>query len=501
MRERIASVSNTFQMFLVNSGALNSMMKLFEGLVSIITGFVLPVFSFMVKVVSTAVSIFGKLADVVLPVLLSIFERLTTNLKDIFGPVIGKISNAINGVSLKFEDFKGAIDLVDKLMVMAFGVISSVVYGASTAFESIWAAAVDLLDPLEKLWSSVTNLFGAVYDLFGSTKSLETIFLEVGQVIGEVFSILGFITKSVISGLSILYNSVADVIRNSEFLKNTIETLSQVISESWRIFRKYFSIDGFKTIFENIGEAFDELGDGLMRWLNKLTLGAVGITENEYKARAEAREQRKKERDDKLEANLAEKDERNRNTQALIDQQKNDLKEKGLYNRANQIVAQRELAARETAAKAAEKAKELELGDPYALLKGLAEKEGSEFVNPTSRGTPSTPSSSTSGSSNTAEGDRRTMEAEAEHRRAQEQRAREEQQRQQQQQQQQPTTPPATSPSTQEVLIASINRLNTNMERMVAQQSRSNTLLTNQVRATENVAGAVSGDLFGALGA
>jgi hypothetical protein len=45
-------------------------------------------------------------------------------------------------------------------------------------------------------------------------------------------------------------------------------------------------------------------------------------------------------------------------------------------------------------------------------------------------------------------------------------------------------------------MIAAINRLNTNMEMMVALQNKSNAILNSQLGVQQNLTGAVSGDLF-----
>ena len=100
-----------------------------------------------------------------------------------------------------------------------------------------------------------------------------------------------------------------------------------------------------------------------------------------------------------------------------------------------------------------------------------------------------------------AESARRTMETEAEKQRAEEKKLAEDKARQQAPGGGGSSTPasPGERPITvQETLIASINRLNNNMENMVAQQAKSNALLDNSLSVQKNLSGSLSGDLFAA---
>jgi hypothetical protein len=50
-------------------------------------------------------------------------------------------------------------------------------------------------------------------------------------------------------------------------------------------------------------------------------------------------------------------------------------------------------------------------------------------------------------------------------------------------------------------MLAAINRLNSNIEQMVAHQARTNAVLNTQLRVQENMAGNMSSDLFHSIGA
>ena len=155
------------------------------------------------------------------------------------------------------------------------------------AFDGLWEAVTGLFGPVKELWNSLTDLYHTVFGAGDATDGFMRIILEVGDVVGQAFRILGAITSTVIGWFTDLIKSVTDFFKTNETARHYLGLLADGISFAWRSIRKYFSPEGFKTIFDNLLEYIDELGDNLMNWINTLTLGAKGITDDELKARQE----------------------------------------------------------------------------------------------------------------------------------------------------------------------------------------------------------------------
>ena len=135
--------------------------------------------------------------------------------------------------------------------------------------------------------------------------------------------------------------------------------------------------------------------------------------------------------------------------------------------------------------KAAEEA--LNLGDTHSLLKGLAAKEGSAFAKDPQY-TGSTPTATAA-----AEGIKETAKAAADAANKPGSSG--------------STTPTGSNtpagespkPAAQETQLAGLNALNTNVEKLIALQKQTNTLLNNQLRVQENMNGNITGDVFSAV--
>jgi colicin import membrane protein len=154
------------------------------------------------------------------------------------------------------------------------------------------------------------------------------------------------------------------------------KTLGTVVSEAWQVFRKYFSVEGIKSLMEGVVDGFLGLVDGIRV---KLPNAFGGISKEVYEAQEKERAARKEQRDTVVDAALttakAEKDAKVAAKLAEVDQNKKTIKERSLFAEANKKIAQKELAGREAAAKAAEKSMDYSAG-PEELLKQFSGKQG-----------------------------------------------------------------------------------------------------------------------------
>lgn len=372
MSEVLNGVSNTFTELLASSGILDIMIEAVQVIAELAMTVLAPAFRALEVALKPVFEIIKSVIRPVFAVLGAVLEKVVYGLQLLFAPVIEKISKVTEGVSAKLEDFKGAIEFVDNILNEVFGVAGSIVGGVMFAFEGLWNAASKLLEPIQGLWNSITGLFGSVNDLSGGTETLQTIFLEIGQVVGEAFGILGAIVGTVIDGLSWFFDTIKNVINNTEWLRKTFTFLGEVIGDSWRTFRKYFSIDGMKAIWEGIVEGFDQLIDDILHLIPN-ALG--GMSDEEYEEKKKLRAERARARDERLESNVKEKDAKVAAQKAEIAESKRQFSERKLYAEANNKLAKKELGAREAAEKAAEKLLDYGSG-PEELLKQFSAKEG-----------------------------------------------------------------------------------------------------------------------------
>lgn len=465
MRERIAEVSNTFQMFLVNSGALDSMMTMFEGLVNFVKTYVIPVFSFMVATISLVVDVIQSLVAPAMNMFGSMVKTAADIIEQYVKPALltfaGFLIADVMPVLESLRDgFVFAMDMIQQYVLPAMQTLGQVI--ADYVFPAFEAIATFIANNLQPILLGLGVSFIAYKAVVmaitaknwilsgGLGKLAFSVGLAAGKFVAMSLPLIKFtlLATAIVGIFTALYKSGWSFGTAIEAVKDNMERFGMSILEF---------IDNIKT---------------------KLPEWAGGISKEEADRRKTANDALRKELNDREKLRDEERAEvaKGRTDTAKAEARQNAVKDMSFK------LDQKRLGQQQDQIRAAEKAKELDLNDPYALLKGLAEKEGSGFV---------------SG----AEGSRRTMESEAEQKRTEENRKKEEQQRQQQQQKEQ-TSPTQTPPAqTQEIMLAAINRLNSNIEQMVAHQARTNAVLNTQLRVQENMAGNMSSDLFHSIGA
>ena len=167
-----------------------------------------------------------------------------------------------------------------------------------------------------------------------------------------------------------MYKWFNETVLKSQFVVDMFKTLGTVASEVWQTFRKYFSVEGIKSLFAGVVDGFMGLVDSIMV---KLPFG--GISKEVYEAREQERKARSEARDTVL---VAAKEEKDAKVSAKLDEVKENKKtisERSLFAEANKKIAQKELAGRQAAAKAAEMSVDYSAG-PEALLKQFSGKQG-----------------------------------------------------------------------------------------------------------------------------
>ena len=372
MKEVLSGLSNTFTGILANSGFLDLMISAVGLVADIANAVLVPALKALDAGIRPIVEIFQKVFPPVLAVVAALFEKISLGLQLIFGPIVEKIGKALEGVSMKFEDFKGVIDVVDQAFNFLFEIVNSVVVGLEIAFGGLFEAVQDLTQPFKELYDATTDMFGSYNELAGGMDWLSQTIVEVGSVIGEAFKILGAIIGAVVGVVTDMYKWFNETVLKSQFVVDMFKTLGTVVSESWQTFRKYFSVEGIKSLMAGFVDGFLALVDSIRVKLPGI-LG--GISEDVYKAREEERKARAEARDTVLVAAKQEKDTKVAAKVSEVKENKKTFKERSLFSEANKKIAQKELAGREAAAKAAEMSIDYSSG-PEALLKQFSDKEG-----------------------------------------------------------------------------------------------------------------------------
>jgi hypothetical protein len=202
---------------------------------------------------------------------------------------------------------------------------------------------MSILNPLKDL---MTNIFG----VSDSANGFGEILIEVGAFVGEVLQYLG--------------KAIGVVIRAIDFFLTPVIHLAVAAFQGvWFVIKKV--IDGFAglmDLFEDFGDFMSGVMDMILRGVNKLTLGAKGISEEEFERNQKARDDSKKAREEERKR----RDDNSKNNDKAIEDQKKGLKQESAQFNQKKLThekltagAKREADAKEAAVKAQEKLKKL----------------------------------------------------------------------------------------------------------------------------------------------
>lgn len=336
-KQKLSEFSNGFQMALMNTGALDSLMSIFSTVADLVMKFVVPAFNFIAGVI---------------PKVVSGFEIL-------LAPAIAAISGLLGG------NMAAAFGKVDSIMNAVFPLLDGVVRGAVIAFEGLWAGVMSLVDPFVSLG---TELFGAGE----SVSSLSDMALLAGDIIGGAFQFVAGVIGVAAEALTSLVQWFKSVASQSEWLSGVFSSVSDGIAKGFNEMRRYLSKDGFKNIILDLADGFSSIIDSI---LSIIPNAMGGISEEEQKSRAEARKARAESRNAEMDADVAARD------------QKIEMHKKGIAEDTKKFAQakshnQKLEAENDKTLKAKEKEGEIkkDYNDPIALLKAEAEQQKSGFI-------------------------------------------------------------------------------------------------------------------------
>jgi hypothetical protein len=386
-KQRLAEMSNGFQMALANSGALNGLMDVFSAFAGLIMSTVVPVFTNYIVPIIT---------NFVVPALQAVFaiaSKIAAGLGMVLMPAIDAVSKALGPGS----GLGGTVEFIDGILNAVFPPLAAIVRGAIMVFEGLLAGVSFLIAPIKRLFDA----FGSLGD--GSDWLTKTL-LYVGDYIGTVFKTMGFVLGGVIDVAASVVRWFGDIVRSSETLTGGFKILGSAID----LIRTYLSPEGFKAIYASIKEFFingisDFFGSfkdamlgmmgGMLQLLGKIPgLGSLAKAgeemtkevEDRKKAREEAAKERKTEINQLHKAAVDQKTERDKkieNHNAAIKQDSKAFSDKKIHlqnigglNKEEEDEKKKKLEA--------EKAENttVDMSDPIVMLKSFAAKQKSAFT-------------------------------------------------------------------------------------------------------------------------
>lgn len=386
-KQRLAEMSNGFQMALANSGALNGLMDVFSAFAGLIMSTVVPVFTNYIVPIIT---------NFVVPALQAVFAiagKIAAGLGMVLMPAIDAVSKALGPGS----GLGGTVEFIDGILNAVFPPLAAIVRGAIMVFEGLLAGVSFLIAPIKRLFDA----FGSLGD---GSDLLSKIILYVGDYIGTVFKTMGFVLGGVIDVAASVVRWFGDIVRSSETLTGGFKILGSAID----LIRTYLSPEGFKAIYASIKEFFingisDFFGSfkdamlgmmgGMLQLLGKIPgLGSLAKAgeemtkevEDRKKAREEAAKERKTEINQLHKAAVDQKTERDKkieNHSAAIKQDSKSFSDKKIHLQSMGGLNKEEEDEKKKKLEA-EKAENttVDMSDPIVMLKSFAAKQKSAFT-------------------------------------------------------------------------------------------------------------------------
>jgi len=464
-KQVLAGLSNSFQMVLASSGILDTLMTLFKFTADIVSTYLVPAFKVLTSVVSSVV---GFLSDYFQPAMGSI----TTVLKDYVYPAFAMIAAFL------------VVDVLPILETLA-GVVRDYLW---PALQSVAGLIADYVFPVFK------SLGSFIAD------NLTPILLGLGTYTAAYLGYLGYLKLATIA------STVAEFAKNAALIVSTVG-LTGLAAAAWAAAAPFLALAapvvavvaavaalvvGFKYLYDtgwSFGTAIDAVKDNLQRfWLTLVDAinGLLSMVPNFLGGISKEEAEKRKAVTDAARAELDAREqvrdaERERVATARSSENKQQQRDAVKLQMDQKILGQKQDEVR-----IAERSAALNLNDPNALLKGLAKAEGSAFAtDPKYTGaTPSAQAAQSAVQTAGAASGNSAVDPAVQNAINQQQAA------------QGSSGSSGSSGAAQDPLLTAINRLNSNMERMVSQQTASNRILDSQLRAQKDLTGAVSNDLF-----
>jgi hypothetical protein len=390
-KQRLAEMSNGFQMALANSGALDGLMTVFSAFAGLIMSTVVPVFTNYIVPIIT---------NFVVPALQAVFaiaSKIAAGLGMVLMPAIDAVSKALGPGS----GLGGTVEFIDGILNAVFPPLAAIVRSAIMVFEGLFEGVRFLIAPIK-------NLFSAFGELGDTSDGLTKIILYVGDYMGTVFKTMGFILGGVIDVAAGVVRWFGDLMKGTSELAGYFRAIGGAVVTAIDIFRTYISPEGFKAMYASIKDFFingisDFFGSfkdamlgmmgGMLQLLGKIPgLGSLAKAgeemtkevEDRKKAREEAAKERKTEINQLHKAAVDQKTERDKkieNHSAAIKQDSKAFSDKKIHLQSMGGLNKEEEDEKKKKLEA-EKAENttVDMSDPIVMLKSFAAKQKSAFT-------------------------------------------------------------------------------------------------------------------------
>ena len=390
-KQRLAEMSNGFQMALANSGALDGLMTVFSAFAGLIMSTVVPVFTKYIVPIIT---------NFVVPALQAVFaiaSKIAAGLGMLLMPAIDAVSKALGPGS----GLGGTIEFIDGVLNAVFPPLAAIVRGAIMVFEGLFAGVSFLIAPIK-------NLFSAFNSLGDGSDLLTKIILYVGDYMGTVFKTMGFILGGVIDVAAGVVRWFGDLMKGTSELAGYFRAVGGAVINMIDVIRTYISPEGFKAMYASIKDFFQNgisdffssfkdamLGmmSGMLQLLGKIPgLGKLAESgkemEKEIEDRKTAREKAATERQKEINQlhkaaadQKTERDQKIQNHSSAIKQDSKAFSDKKIHLQSMGGLNQQEEDEKKKKLDA-EKAENttVDMSDPIVMLKSFAAKQKSAFT-------------------------------------------------------------------------------------------------------------------------
>ena len=338
-KQSLAEFSNTFSMFLAQSGILDSLMVVFKGLATLVQNVVVPVFKFFADGIKTAVGFVSKILG-------------GEDTKAGFGKIMATVKTLLSTVGGFFEsigtgiDWKGILGNVMTIGKKIFETVNSLIIDLTPIFNTIFDVGQQLFNQLTPIFNDILDVIKIISGVVAPI--ISPIVETIGSILGGFFSMIGGFVK-IVKG--ILTGDGAKV----------LEGFGDVIG-------------GFFERLVGIIKMLGQLVAGPVKAVWNLLTGKGSMTDEEKKAEQAEAEKKKTEEKKAAAEKSGNKEELDR--LARIEKQKEDYKK--AKDKENAAEKKKADDAKKSAADAAKKDQvAVDYNDSMSILKGeIARQQG-----------------------------------------------------------------------------------------------------------------------------
>ncbi len=457
MQQAIAQVSNAFQMVLANSGLLDLMFKMFQGLAALVTNIVVPAFNIFAGIVSTV-------ANFLMSTITPVFNTLGAVIKDWIYPAFLTLAAFV--VTDIVPMFQSMGQMINEYVVPAFQYIGQIIGEYVTP---VFSTIADFISTnLTPIMYGLMTALGAYYGFIAVSNGLELIKNGLTMLANVN---LGALAAAALTAAAPFLAIAVPVIALVALFKHLYD-------KGWSLGT---AMEGIKdTMYKVFVLGFKDL---LIKILSFLPQKLGGYSKEEEKAAKEGLAAEYKELEDREKARDAKREVLATERAAGKDVKARELEKKKIDEKLMGHTKKVGDGIGKTADKVADANKTIDANaGPEALLKQFAEKEGSPLV----------PKAE---SSKKAEATKKELEAKGEEKTAAEKKAQQEADEKKKAEEKAKENEGKKQAPTQESAETLLAQLNSNMAQLVKISQDQKEIGERQL----NVQRSLTGDLFASV--